>query len=135
MKNFCRSLSLVFAAGCFGGLLCSLTLWLFGVSELTAHFGVKLAPKLTLEWLYPRVVCGGLWGLLFLLPYMQRSYFFRGLLWSLAPSFVTLFILLPFTLGKGFLGTKLGDFTPLFVLLFNAVWGLSSGLWLQYVEK
>jgi hypothetical protein len=33
------------------------------------------------------------------------------------------------------LGLDLGMLTPLFVLFFNAVWGLSAALWLRWVGR
>lgn len=133
--RFFKSLTLVFAAGCLGGLINSLAVWISGTTELTAHFDVKIVPEMTRAWLYPRIIYGGLWGGLFLLPFLKRSYLFRGLLYSLAPSAVQLLIILPFCEHQGFLGTKLGDMTPAFVLGFNAIWGMTTGLWLQYVER
>jgi hypothetical protein len=32
-------------------------------------------------------------------------------------------------------GLGLGTLTPLFVLFFNAVWGLTTALWLRFLEK
>ncbi|MFT4552097.1 MAG: hypothetical protein ACI9S8_000719 [Chlamydiales bacterium] len=133
--RFFKSLSLTFAAGCLGGLLNSLAIWISGTTELTAHFNVNIIPAMTTDWLYPRIIYGGLWGFLFLLPFLKRSYLFRGLIYSLAPSAVQLLIILPFCEHQGFLGTKLGDMTPVFVLGVNGIWGISSGLWLQYTEK
>lgn len=133
--RFFKSLSLAFSAGCLGGLLCSLALWISGSTDLTGHFNVRMAPSLTTAWLYPRIIWGGTWGFLFLLPFMKRSYLFRGILYSFVPSFVQLLILLPFFENQGFLGTKLGELTPIFIMIFNLIWGITTGLWLQYVEK
>lgn len=130
-----KSILLSFSAGCLGGLICSLAIWLSGATELTAHFKVKIAPALTTQWLYPKILWGGLWGQLFLLPFYRRSYFFRSLLYSLAPTFVQLFIILPFIENQGFMGTRLGDFTPLAILSFNLVWGITTGLSLQITER
>jgi len=33
------------------------------------------------------------------------------------------------------LGLDLGTLTPLFVLFFNAIWGLTAALWLRLGEK
>lgn len=68
MKSFFRQLSLVFASGCFGGVLNAVVVWLFGRAELTAELGVKIAPALTPAYLYQRMVWGGIWGFLFLIP-------------------------------------------------------------------
>jgi len=135
MKYFTRSLSLSFAAGCFGALLYCLAIWSSVCSELTSHFKINIHPHFTVDWLYTRIVWGGLGGFLFALPYMRNSYFFRGLAYSFIPSFIQLFILLPFVEHKGFLGMKLGDFAPIFIICTNALWGLSAAICLRFTEK
>ena len=52
----------------------SLTVWIFGVIGITYALGVKIAPALSAPWLYPRLVWGGIWGLLFLVPLMQKQF-------------------------------------------------------------
>ncbi|MBE9536182.1 MAG: hypothetical protein IMF07_03295, partial [Proteobacteria bacterium] len=42
-----------------------------------------------------------------------------------------LYYVFPYMAGKGVMGIKLGGFTPLFVLAFNAVWGITTALWLR----
>jgi len=135
MKNFIRRLSLVFAAGALGALVNSTALWLCGKYGVTAQFGVKLAPALTPAWLYPRLVWGGIWGILFLLPLAQNRPFLQGLLISLGPTLVQLFVIFPYELNKGMMGLDLGNLTPLFVLIFNAVWGVAAALWLSASQK
>jgi hypothetical protein len=68
MKNLAKQLTLFFSAGCLGALANSLALWLFGALGITAAVGARISPTLTPEWLYPRIVWGGLWGFLFLIP-------------------------------------------------------------------
>jgi hypothetical protein len=135
MKSLFRNLTLVFAAGCMGGLVNSLALWLFGRAGIPAELGVKLAPALTPGWLYPRVVWGGIWGFLFVLPIFRNHPFAQGLFFSLWPSVVQLFIVFPFQANKGLMGLDLGTLTPVFVIFFNAVWGLTAALWLRMVGK
>ena len=135
MKSFFRNLTLVFAAGSMGGLVNSLVLWLFGRAGIPAELGVKLAPALTPGWLYPRLVWGGLWGFLFVLPIFRNQPFAQGLFFSLWPSVVQLFIVFPYQANKGLLGLDLGTLTPVFVLFFNALWGLTAAFWLRMVGK
>ena len=80
MKLTMRNLSLVFAAGCWGALWNSLAVWVFGALGIAPALGVHIAPALTPAFLYPRLVWGGLWGLLFLLPLGRLSFPVRGLL-------------------------------------------------------
>ena len=130
MRNF----SLVFVAGCWGALLNSLAVWLFGALGITAALGVNLAPPLTTAFLYPRLVWGGLWGFLFLIPLGRMSFPARGLLFSLGPTLVQLFLVFPVMAHKGVLGLQLGYLTPLLVVFYNAIWGLEAGLWLKWAR-
>jgi hypothetical protein len=131
MSGLIRNLNIVFAAGCLGGLINSLVLYACGAFGVNAAFGVKLAPALTPLWLYPRLVWGGIWGFLFLLPVLQSSWFRRGLVLSLGPTLVQLLVVFPFKTSQGYLGLELGLATPLLVLFFNAVWGWSAAIWLK----
>ena len=136
-KSLLREAALTFSAGSFGSLINSLTVWLFGLIGITLLLGVKIAPALTPAWLYPRLVWGGLWGFLFLLPIYALSrqpFWVRGLWLSLIPTAVQLLLVFPIKDGKGLLGLSLGILTPLFVLLFNAVWGVSTAFLLQHLR-
>jgi hypothetical protein len=124
-----RGLSLCFAGGCFGGLVNGLLLWFAGQAGLPAMLGVNLAPDLTPQWLYPRIVWGGLWGLLFFLPIPRTTPFFRGAVFSLGPTLVQLLVVFPHLTDQPF-GLSLGTLTPLFVVVYNLAWGLATALWL-----
>ena len=132
MTSIFRTLSLVFAAGCVGAVANSLLVYLFGDLGINAALGVKIAPGLTPAWLYPRVVWGGLWGFLFLLPIFRSSLLARGLLFSLGPSLVMFFVVFPLKAKKGMFGLELGNITPVLVLFFNAVWGVTAAIWLRF---
>ena len=134
MKALLRLLSLCFAAGSFGALVNSLAVWASGHSGFTAALGVSLAPALSLGWLYPRLVWGGVWGLLFALPMSFRSAAVHGLVISLAPALAQLFVFFP-RAGKGTLGLELGALTPLLVVLFDAIWGIAAALWLRVTGR
>ena len=135
MKSFAQKLTIYFAAGSLGGLLNSLALWIFGVVGITTALGVQLAPALTPPWLYPRLVWGGVWGVLFFLPMLKKNPFWQGLVFSLGPTIIQLFVVFPFRVQKGMLGLDLGALTPVFVLIFNAIWGLGAAYWIKYVER
>jgi hypothetical protein len=122
-----KKILIFFAAGCLGGLVSSITVWLFGDLGITSSFGVSISPPLTPGWLYPRIVWGGLWGLLFLLPMLNSKLLMKGTLLSLFPTAVQLFVVFP-KAHKGIAGLGLGLYTPLFVLFFNLVWGVVTAL-------
>jgi hypothetical protein len=130
MKNAYRNLSLIFAAGAFGGLAKCLVAWAFGAAGLNAALGFKMAPALTPMWIYQHVVWGGLWALLFLLP-VRGSYYLRGVIYSLGQTLIQLVIIFP-NMGKGLLGLELGYMAPVLVTCFGVVWGLATAFWLKY---
>jgi len=130
-----RRATLAFSAGALGGLANSLALWIFGVLGITHAIGVAVAPKLTAPWLYPRIVWGGIWGFLFLLPILRRAWWVRGLVFGLGPSLAQLLIVFPVKTDQGLLGLGLGAATPLVVLLVNSVWGLVAAWWFAMVER
>ena len=117
-----------FAAGCLGGLANSSTVWLFGDLNITSSFGVAISPSLTPIWLYPRIVWGGIWGLIFILPMFKSNLLLKGTVLSLFPTIVQLFVVFPFKAHTGMAGLELGVYTPLFVLFFNWVWGVVTAL-------
>jgi hypothetical protein len=135
MNNLVRKISLVFAAGVLGGLLNSLAVWGAGEFGITAAAGVKIAPKLSAAWLYPRLIWGGIWGILFLVPMMQTRIWSRGFIYSLGPTLVQLFIVFPMKANKGMMGVDLGLLTPVFVVIFNAIWGWTTAIWLRWTGK
>jgi len=130
-----KNVSLVFVAGALGGLINSVFVWFFGAIGFTGALGVKLAPPFTAPWLYQRLVWGGIWGWLFLLPLRGLSFPVRGLIYSLGPTLATYFLVFPFQAHKGVLGWQLGSLTPVLVLFYNALWGVAAGWWLSLVQE
>jgi hypothetical protein len=123
-----KKLFIYFSAGCLGALANSLAVWLFGDVGVTQLFGVSIAPALNPPWLYPRIVWGGIWGILFLLPLLNAKLILKGTILSVAPTLVQLFIVFPYKAGKGMAGLDLGLFTPIFVIFFNWIWGLVTAI-------
>ncbi len=130
-----KNLSLVFMAGLFGGLLNALVVWFLGQIGAPQTLGVQIAPPLASDFIYPELVWGGVWGLLFLIPLGRLSFPVKGVLISLVPSLVQLFLVLPHKAHKGILGLQLGMLTPLVVLIYTAFWGVMAGLWLTWARQ
>ena len=128
MKITSKSISLIFAAGCLGGLAKGLAAWFCGAVGLNASLGSQFAPALTSQWVYAHVVWGGLWALLFLLPVRGRSLYSLGLLYSLPQSLISLVVMFP-KMNQGLLGLQLGYSTTVLVLFFGFIWGLTSAFW------
>jgi hypothetical protein len=124
-------LAVCFCAGLLGALCNSLVAWLAGKWGLTALAGVALAPALTTAWLYPRLIWGGIWGLVYDFtvahPRNRRHWIRKGLWISLLPTLVQLFYIYPHQTEHGPMGVGLGTYTPVFVLFFNLVWGFFTG--------
>ncbi len=130
-QNLSPRVSAAFAAGCLGAVANSLLVWAFGALGVTQALGVAIAPALTPDWLYPRIVWGGLWGFLFLIARPGWPWWAQGLLLSLGPTAVQLLLVFPLKTPAGLLGFGLGAATPFLVVLFNAAWGLAAALWLR----
>jgi hypothetical protein len=92
---------------------------------------VRIAPSITAAFLYPRIVWGGLWGLLFLLPLASQRWVAQGLALSLFPTLFQLLVVFPYRTSAGTLGTGLGTLTPVVVVAANAVWGVAASGWLR----
>lgn len=125
-----RKISITFFAGCLGGLVNSFAVWLFGELKISYHLGVAIGGKMSGIWFHPRIVWGGLWGLLFLLPVLKNRYYLKGALLSLLPSLNMFFLVFPYD-NKGIFGLVLGPLTPLLVIFYNLIWGLVAAWWLK----
>lgn len=135
MTGFFRNSSLAFSSGSLGGLANAVAIWLLGSAGILTAAEVSIPYHLSLSIIYMRVVWGGIWGFCFLLPFPRDRVLTRGLACSVAPSLVQLLYIFPEKAGKGILGHELGLLTPVFVLFFNAVWGVAASLWLWIVEN
>lgn len=135
MKETLRALSFTFSAGVFGAIMNSVTVVLFYHYGWAVAGGFKLqlslAPPFIYQWIYQRLVWGGLWGFLFFLPYFRSMPPVRIVVFAIAPSLFELLVVFPYLLNKGFLGLDLGQSTPLFVIGFNLVWALFTGVWVK----
>ena len=127
-----RKLLIYFAAGCLGGLANSLAVWWFGDLGIAKSLGVSISPALTADWLYPRIVWGGIWGIMFFLPILNSRPFSKGSLLSLFPTLVQLFVVFPYKAKKGVAGLELGLLTPAFVLVYNCIWGVVASLAIRF---
>ncbi|MBW2476466.1 MAG: hypothetical protein JRE63_03970 [Deltaproteobacteria bacterium] len=137
MNRSAVMLSVCFCAGLLGALVNSCFVWLAGLWGLTEMAGVNMAPGMTLTWLYPRLVWGGLWGLAYFFTVRtqraRRGWVRKGLWVSLLPTAFQLGIVFPYLTPHDWLGLKLGHATPLFVLVFNFVWGLFTGVFCRLI--
>jgi len=129
-----KKLLICFGAGCLGALANSLVVWQAGALGLAGWAGVGLAPALTPDWLYPRIVWGGIWGLAFVLPFLKVRWLIKGSLLSLLPTAVQLFFVYPYQTRHGIMGVGLGMWTPAFVLVANWVWGVVTAVMIRFAK-
>jgi len=133
VRNLLQESTMLFSSGCLGGLVNCLAVWFFGAVGITTAVGVRIAPALTPPYLYQRMVWGGIWGFIFILPILRDSIWSRGILISLGPTIVQLFIVFPIRLDKELMGLELGQLTPLFVFIYNAIWGVCTVSWMRWI--
>ena len=127
-----KKMMVCFSAGCLGALANSLVVWQFGDLGIARWAGVSIAPSLTPGWLYPRIVWGGIWGLLFVLPFLRSRFLLKGTVLSLLPTAVQLFFIFPYQANKGLAGLNLGMWTPAFVLVYNWAWGVVAATSIKF---
>lgn len=123
-----RKISGAFTGGALGALIDSFNIWALGQLGITGWLGIGLHPQFTAPWLYPRLVWGGLWAMLLLLPFFRQKTALRGILMSLVPTAMMFIMVFP-EMGLGLLGLKAGLLTPLLVLLLNFIYGMVASFW------
>jgi hypothetical protein len=124
MEQTLNQLSVYFSGGALGGLANALIIWVFGIASIPKLVGVSLKPAFSPAYLYPKLVWGGIWGLAFLIPNLPTNFYLAAFVVSLGPTLVQSFVVFPYMAKKGMLGLQLGSLTPVFVVIYNYVWGL-----------
>jgi hypothetical protein len=129
MRRPAALLSVCFCAGLLGALIgigAVSVLEMLGLPDLSAYV---VRPLLSPGGFYPRLVWGGLWGLLFFLTIgsvrTRRHWIQKGVLVSMVPTLLTLILYLPEQTGstpKFFLAA------PATIILLNLIWGVFTGL-------
>lgn len=125
-----RKLSGAFTGGALGALLDSFNIWFMGVVGISDFIGITMKPEFTAPWVYQRMIWGGIWMLLLLLPILKGRVALRGGLFSLLPSAMMLFMVLP-SMGKGMLGLGFGILMPVVVVGLNFIYGIVAAFWYE----
>jgi hypothetical protein len=126
---------LLLIAGALGGVTNSIVVWALGTTGFTSALGFTMAPDFTIEWLTRRVIPSALWGLLFLIPTYPNNPVKKGLIISVLPWLSSVLIVFPYFKDVGFFGLGFGIGTPLWTLLFAAIWGVTGTLFLTMVHN
>jgi hypothetical protein len=123
-----RQLSLAFAAGGVGVIALVVFLWIVRDAGVLTSLGLH-APKPKMpDFLYSRIVWGGLWALLFVLPVMSRQWLLRGLAVGVLASLASIFYFNPAWKNAAF------SFV-LLIFVANAVWGIIASGWYRAVSR
>lgn len=130
MSNALRGVALCFAAGAAAGFIKCVAAWLLVRYGIAAQLGASVLGSLSPVVLHPRIVIGGLWGLLFLLPMARSSVLVSGMLWGVVVAAAEL-VLFPLIAGRT---PALLTMTALVALLLWLVWGLASALLLRWIR-
>ena len=125
-----RKLSAAFTGGALGALLDSFNIWFMGVVGISDLIGITMKPQFTAPWVYKRMIWGGIWMLLLLIPVWRGKTIRRGMVFSLVPSAMMLFMVLP-SMGKGMLGLGFGTLMPVVVIGLNFIYGIFASLWFE----
>ena len=115
----------VIIAGVIASLLTSLIFLAFDLSGVFTGLGILLsAPPDFLPWLGIRLMYGGFFALLLLVPILTNWRLWqRGLLFGLIPALYLFLWKWPFVQNVGFFGMKLGISVPITGLFFSLLWG------------
>lgn len=129
-----RNISGAFTGGALGALLDSFNIWAMGQAGISDFIGITMKPAFTAPWAYKRMIWGGIWMLLLLLPILRNRIILRGMLFSLVPSAMMLFVVLP-NMGKGFYGLGFGTLMPVVVICLNFIYGAFASFWYSQAKN
>ncbi|MCB1112167.1 MAG: hypothetical protein KDK72_05865 [Chlamydiia bacterium] len=131
--NFTK-IAFCFTAGCLGGIATNVLTILFGTLNIPDVIGVDMSPSFDLPALYSDLFWGGIYGLLFLIPFLNSFLFLKGIILSLVPTLVQVLVIFPFYEGAGFLGQELGTWAPVLVFIYQIAWGLVAAAFLTLTQ-
>jgi len=132
MNVFFQRCGLLLAAGIIGGAAVTVIDALIGTIHVPTDYGVDFAPISNVIPLYTNLIWGALFGLLFLIPLLDKQEIIKGVLISFLPSLFQLFILFPIMGNTGFLALEKGSLMPFYVIALNVVWGATAGAFLKW---
>ena len=130
-----KTIFMVLVAGGLGGLSSGILVWVLGAIGVTPALGFNMVPEFSMGWISRRVMASVVWGLVFLIPIYRNAPVLKGAVLGLLPWLSSIFYVLPYVKGAGFLGLDLGYGTPLWTLFFGCFWGVTGTLFLARVMR
>jgi hypothetical protein len=127
-----RNLPVVFSSGAFGGLVNALAFYVFSLLGIVAMFGMPPVQGWRPEFIYRQTVWGGLWGIVFLIPFLGKLTILEGAVLSLLPTIAAWFIFIPARMPVNARPGLKGLFL---VIILNAFWGIATVLMIKYFEN
>ncbi len=128
MTRLFRQLSIAFAAGAVGVIGLGIFLVILRETGALTRLGIHVPPAPMPQFFYSRIVWGGLWALLFVLPVMTRQWLLRGVLVGVLASLAAIFYFNPAWKSAAF------SFVVL-IFVANAVWGIVAAGWYRAVGR
>lgn len=123
-----RQLSLAFAAGGVGVIALVAAMWILKESGALASLGLRPPSPRMPDFLYSRIVWGGIWALLFVLPIMSRQWLLRGLIVGALASIASIFYFNPAWKSAPFAFVIL-------IFVANSIWGAVAAGWYRAVSR
>ncbi|WP_456388997.1 hypothetical protein [Profundibacter sp.] len=130
-----KTVVMVLVAGALGGLSSGILVWGLGAMGVTPALGFNMVPEFSMGWISRRVAASAVWGLVFLIPIYRGAPVLKGAVLGILPWLSSIFYMLPYGKGAGFLGLDLGWGTPLWTLFFGVVWGVTGTLFLARLAR
>ena len=129
-----RNISLAFTGGAIGAFIDSFNIWFMGNVGISDLIGITMKPEFSAPWVYKRMIWGGVWMILLLIPILKNRICLRGIIFSLIPSSMMLLVVLP-SMGKGLLGLGFGTLMPVVVIGLNFIYGIFASYWYTLGKK
>ncbi len=124
-----RLLTLGFGAGAFGAVILALVSAALNALRVQELLGLPPPPmpESYLPILYRVIVWGGIWGLLFVLPVLNRLWWLKGIIIGVLASLAIVFYFDP--------AVTTPPIRFVYVLILNGgIWGIASGAWWALVS-
>lgn len=126
--HLARNLTLAFGCGAFGVLVIFAVLFVVTKAGLGTTLGLPSVPQKMPEFLYSRLVWGGIWGFLLVLPFLTPRWVLRGIVIGLLASAASIFYFHP-ALQKAQIGLIIA------ILVFNLIWGVAAAGWYRWLAR